>query len=650
MAFLTKLGYKPQISLAEVDEKVEEKGRSTLLKKTAVAGFCFGNIMLFSFPFYLGLQITENAFFFRLFIILNAVISLPVIFYCASDYWQAGVNFVRHRLVTLELPVLLGILALSVQSYVELFTGSGEGYFDSLSGLLFFLLTGRYFQEKIYQNLSFERDYKSFFPLWANKLLADGKKLNCLVTDLQKGDLIQVRNQELIPCDAVLLNGDAAIDYSFVSGEDEPVKVAAGEKVYAGGRQCGSSIELQVEKSCSSSYLTALWNKTESASRAATENLTAKLARLFTPAICLIALICGLAWLPVSVHMSTRVFIAVLIVACPCALALSAPYTFGFATRFLNKQGLYLKSSEFIEQLAAIKTVIFDKTGTLSSSASKVAKFEGMLTNDELAIAVFLCSHSLHPVSRHISQHFPSKSCEIEDLEEVPGSGIKALCNGREYRIGNASFTGAPQGEGTFVAIDGKVGGRFEFQSNYREGLGSMLQQLVKNYRLQLLSGDNEKEKPLLKKLFPVDIAMKFKQSPQDKMDHILSLENEQQRSLMIGDGLNDAGALKEASAGIAVTENFSNFFPACDGILAADSLNKLDGILNYCRWSMKLIRVNFALSIFYNIIGIYLAASGVLQPVVCAVLMPLSSISILILSAAGSWFGVRRYFSGDNQ
>ncbi len=255
---LTSIGYEPQILLDSEDKEPEKKTRSTLYYRVGVAGFCFINIMMLSFPEYLGIDLSD-AFLKRFFLYLNLVLSLPVFFYSAWEYFGSAIKGLRKKIVNIDFPISLGILVLFIRSAYEVLSVTGAGYFDSLTGLVFFLLIGKLFQEKTYGALNFERNYKSFFPLSVT-IKKEGKEKSIPVSKLMVGNRILVRQNEIIPADSILFNGNGKIDYSFVTGESKPVEKVSGEMIYAGGRQIGGAIELEVIKEVSQSYLTQLWN------------------------------------------------------------------------------------------------------------------------------------------------------------------------------------------------------------------------------------------------------------------------------------------------------------------------------------------------------------------------------------------------------
>ncbi len=256
---LQSVGYTPDISLA-TSAKPKPNKRNNLILKIAIAGFCFGNVMLLSLPDYLDADFSLSPTYRTFFSYLTLLLSLPVFFYSASSYFSGAIKGLRHRLLTLDVPIVLGLLTLFGRSSYEVFTQTGTGYFDSLTGLVFFLLIGKWYQNKTYQALSYDRDYASYFPIAVTRLV-NQQEVTTPLKDIQVGDQLLIRHQELIPADAILLRGEARIDYSFVTGESEPVEKVSGDYLYAGGKQQGGPLTIELRKPVANSYLTDLWNQ-----------------------------------------------------------------------------------------------------------------------------------------------------------------------------------------------------------------------------------------------------------------------------------------------------------------------------------------------------------------------------------------------------
>ena len=263
---LASIHYVPEITLDKLDKKTTKTGNTDLLLKIGVTGFVLMNVMLYNFSEYVpGGEFLEDNFK-RFFGWLSLILSLPVVFYSSNDYFLSAIKNLKHKIISIDLPIALGITTLFLQSAYDVITGSGIGYLDSLAGLVFFLLVGKWYQSKTYQALSFERDYKSYFPVAVTKVEGN-KEIIIPLEKLEAGDRILIRNQELIPADSKIVKGDGNIDYSFVTGESMPISKKEGESLFAGGRQVGSSIVLEIIKDVEQSYLTQLWNQEKSADK-----------------------------------------------------------------------------------------------------------------------------------------------------------------------------------------------------------------------------------------------------------------------------------------------------------------------------------------------------------------------------------------------
>lgn len=638
---LSTIGYEPLINLDDLENKKQKVVDRSQIYRIGVAGFCFGNIMLFSFPEYFSLGSSAESGFSGIFSYLNLGLSLPVFFYCSLPYFRAALQGLRQRFLNIDVPIALGILIMFIRSSYEIISATGAGYMDTMAGLVFFMSLGRYFQNKTYDTLSFERDYKSFFPI-AVLCRRNGVETTIPVSALKAGDKIIIRSEELIPADSLLIKGQANIDYSFVTGESAPVPRKYGELIYAGGKQKGSAIELEVIKEVKQSYLTQLWNNDAYHGKndeSQFQLLVNRISHYFTIVIVGVALAALAFWLfkgnPLYAWNS---FTAVLIIACPCALAISSPFTLGNILRMFGRNSFYLKNYSVIEKLAKADTIVFDKTGTLTQNDKAIVEFVGQLTPEQIVFVNSLVFHSTHPLSRLIVSSLNGLTrLPVKDFSEVTGKGINGIVNGVVVKIGSAGFVGAERGiddttqSRVYVSFDDEAVGYYSIHNSYREGLNKVIADLQKeSYRLIVLTGDHEGERLALGKIFDDKAELHFHQSPADKLSMIQKLQEEGRYVLMIGDGLNDAGALRQSNVGISISDDINNFSPACDAILDASRFSWLSRMLRIAKASRRIILGSFVIALLYNLFGLWFAVRGELSPIFAAILMPISSITII--------------------
>ena len=651
--FLTNLGYKPVISLETADKKEAAVDRSLTIK-VAVAGFAFGNAMMFAFPEYLNtgssvdFWLEEFAPFFRF---LTFLLSIPVVVYSASDYYKSAWFGLKNKIVNIDVPIVLGILVLFFRSVYEIATNYGPGYFDTLCGLLFFMLLGKIFQKRTYSALSYDRDYKSFYPIAVTKVDFGGQQQNILLSDIKVGDRILVRNQEIIPVDAVLINGEGNIDNSFITGESATITKNPGDKIFAGGKQIGSILELEVIKTVNQSYLTQLWNKEAfRKEELGLDTLVNQISKYFTFIILGITLLAGIYWYQIDFEKMFQVVSAILIVACPCALALSTPFTMGHIMRILGRNKMYVKDAHTIEKMAKIDTLVFDKTGTITYNKKANISFEGKeIAEFDLKNIKSLLKNSNHPLSKSLYEFLEVEDeyLPIENFKETAGKGYEATVRGKVYKIGSAKFTHQEAKSletAVYIERDGEFLGKFIFKNEYRDGLAEMAKEL-KDYKIHVLSGDNSSEEQTLKNLIPNITEMRFSQSPEDKLEYIKSLQDQGKKVAMLGDGLNDAGALKQSNIGIAIADDTNSFTPSSDVIMNGGVLTKLHDYFALTKDAMIIVKLTFGISFLYNVVGLTAAVLGEMSPLFAAILMPLSSISVVAFTSLSTWLRSRKYF-----
>ncbi len=729
---LDSIGYAPQLNLEHLGVKAPKTGNARLPLKLGVAGFAFGNIMLLSLPEYLAGGMDLSPGFKTFFAWLNLVIALPVLFFSAQDFFISAFRSLKQKFLNIDVPIALGIVALFGQSLFEIVTQTGPGYFDSFAGLIFFLLIGKVFQQKTYAALSFERNYKSYFPISVTRIEESGEQ-SIPLTQLKINDMIRVRNGELIPADALLLSENGAVDYAFVTGESDPVQHKKGEQILAGGRVHGKALRVHILKNVSQSRLTQLWNHDvfKTAKNSALNSLSNVVAKYFTITILAIATIAAVFWAFLKPESAISVFTAILIVACPCALALTVPFTFGHAMRIFGRNHFYLKNADVTESLAKVDHVVFDKTGTITRNNQSRAVFVAApdspenLSDFEKQVVASVASNSSHPLSAQIvSALSVNDFLKNSDFQEMPGRGVVGLASGSSVKLGSAAWvaenfdtsrvefsnkhlknesfrekqqcaeptpTPSPEGnlrdrfavaqfhsrEGSGVgkptlsntpnsrylteniqnenssetrvhlAIDGHYRGYFRIQHAWRGGLKNVIAALKDQFAVSLLSGDAPRAINELRKIFGKareTETLRFEQSPEQKMAFIHDLQKRRgEKILMLGDGLNDAGALKQSDVGVAISEDIHAFSPACDAILDAKRFRDLPKLLRFAKSSTNVVKAGFTLSFLYNIVGLSFAITGNLSPLIAAILMPISSITVVAFATGATQWRAKR-------
>ncbi|MBK8846158.1 MAG: heavy metal translocating P-type ATPase metal-binding domain-containing protein [Bacteroidetes bacterium] len=648
---LAAVGYEPAINLdTNRKEQTISANRSRIIR-IGVAGFCFGNIMMLSFPDYFSAGNLADDSLKYFFSYMSLLLSLPVFIYSASEFFIQSYRSLKHKQVSIDAPIALGIAAIFIRSVYEILSGTGTGYLDSGSGLIFFMLIGRWFQDFTFESLSFSRDYKSYFPISVTTLI-NGLEKDVAADTLKVGDRILIRQQEIIPVDAILQSNMANVDYAFVTGETNAVKHASGELLYAGAKNCGGMIECLVSREMAKGYITQLWSEhMQKNNESKFEKLVHLISKWFIVVTIVVAIVAAMVWWQQDRLRAINAFTAVLVIACPCALALSAPFTFGNMMRILAKSKIYLRSHKVIEQLADISYIIFDKTGTLTTSGASHVKYFGKeLSTHYQKLVYSIARQSSHPHSKAVANSLHQKEfLQVTSVNEQSGFGIAGMANGTAIKLGNKQWVGnsdanAPQGSCVHLSIENKYMGYFEINNKYRDGIADMISKLNDgSYKLALLSGDNDNEKENLQNIFGSKAGICFNQLPKNKRDFIKQVQDENYQVMMVGDGLNDAGALMQSNVGMSVSENTNAFTPASDTIIDASAIKHIPALLTYAKVSMRIIVISFIISLLYNVVGLSFAVTGTLSPLIAAILMPISTISLVLFTVAASSLYARR-------
>jgi Cu+-exporting ATPase len=568
--------------------------------------------------------------------VLNLALTVPVLLYSASDYLRGAWRALRGRHISLDVPVALGLIVLFGRSAADIAASRGPGFLDSFAGLVFFLLIGRLFQQTAFERIAFDRSVRSFLPLAAYVERGDQAVLTS-IDRLSPGDVLRLRPDEIVPADAVLLDASARVNNAFVTGEQATIGLAAGESVQAGCRIVEHAARFRVDRAVSHTRLAQLWANPVFRRRKVPhlQQWSSRFGAWFTAAAVGIAVAGAAAWWP-DLRMSAEVATAVLIIACPCAFTLAAPITVGTAMGVLGRAGLYLKDAAVATDLSRIDTLVFDKTGTLTT----VDVSDGTRGDEGVGprLVRALAAHSVHPASRAIAGT-AVEDAVVSEVSEEPGLGLKGLVNGHQVALGSPRFisreTGREVGDEAGVAwytIDSGLPQRVPVPSITRPGVESAVQSLSRECETWLLSGDQPSANASgWRRLF--GDRVRFRQSPEDKLDHVTGLARDGRRVLMVGDGLNDAGALAAASVGVAVSDDTACLVPACDAVIEGRRVRTLPALIAYARRIPRVIAVCFGVSVVYNVFGLGLAVAGALTPMASAILMPVSSLTIVALS-----------------
>lgn len=646
IALLRNIGYGPQLT-GSANKQNRKKVDRMLYVRLGVAGFCFGNTMFLSFPEYFGATLEDDTLV-KGFILLKVLLALPVVFFAARIFFASAWAGVRSRSVNIDQPIAVGILALFLQSLYEVAAQIGPGYFDSLAGLVFFLLIGRWFQDFTYQALSFDRDLDDFLPLVVLRRNG-GTEEHVGVAALNPGDTIIVRDQELVPVDAILRQGTGRIDNSFITGEPLPVRRAIGETIKAGGRQRGAAIELEVLRPFAQSHLKRLWEEQRAtgSERPLMPRTMDLVARRFIVAVFTISAAAAVYW---GLHEPERIWpvvAAVLIVACPCALALSMPFAYGHTIRLLGRNGLFLRDADVVERMASVDAVVFDKTGTLTAREAWGVRFEGApLSAHEQALVRSLARHSTHPLSAVLYTELKTPLIDAVDVADTPGEGVGGTLRGVRTTLGNPGFSKAPampqaNGEAyVYLALDGVYRGRFAIRKKARAGMAESVLDIARHATTYLLTGDTSVDAGTARMFTPGNMISGC--TPPEKARFVNELRHTGRTVMMVGDGLNDAGALQQSNVGVTVSESSAALTPASDAIIGADALHKLPRMLRLSRKAHRIVLTSLVLSLAYNVVGLSFAVSGNLTPIIAAILMPVSSVTVVAFVSIAVWRAAR--------
>ncbi len=631
---LDRIGYEAhELDPAALSATAADRQGRDILMRIGVSGFAMMNIMILSVAVWSGAEAATRDLFHW----ISGAIALPTVAFAGRPFFASAWRALRAGRLGMDVPISLALILASAISVFETAQGGRHAYFDAAVMLCFFLLVGRYLDYRTRAIARSAAEELTALEVPRAVALVGGQETAVAVADLVPGDLILVRPGARVAADGIVVTGTSEIDRSLLTGESLPVQAAPGLALSAGEVNLTGPLTLRVTaagRDSSLARLTALVAAAESA-RGRYTSVADRASRAYAPVVHLLALASFGGWLGVTgdARLALNVAAAVLIITCPCALGLAVPAVVTAASGRLFRRGLLIKDGTALERLANVDTVVFDKTGTLTLGMPQVAAPEAL---DPAArpVAAALAGASAHPLSRALAAALEGVGpAAVEDLREVPGYGVEGRWQGQMVRLGRADWIGtdeAAPGPASWLRIGDRVQ-RIDFTDRLRSGAEACVAALRRRgLRVMLLSGDNAGA--------VADIAVRLGISewragvlPQEKAAAVAELSRDGAHVLMVGDGLNDTAALAAAHASISPASALDAARVASDMVLLGSDLAPVAEAVGVARSAARRIRENFALSVLYNIVAVPFAVAGFATPLMAALAMSLSSVSVTL-------------------
>lgn len=636
-ASIGAIGYTAVLPADTIDQPGEEM--AGLLRALAVAGFCSMNIMILSVSVWSGADpSTRQALH-----MMSAALALPAVIFSGTTFYRSAWRALSHGRVNMDVPISIGVLLSFGLSLYDTFVEGRQAYFEASTSLLFVLLVGRTLDHLMRKRArSAAAALADMMPKGANVVRADGRIDYVPLNEIGPGTRTLIAAGDRIPADGTILAGISELDRSMLTGESRRERVAPGAQVRAGDLNVGHPLTVEATAAPEHSTLAELRRMLEAVEdgRSAYRTLVDRAARLYAPVVHGLSVFAFVIWFLFTrdVHLSLTIAISVLIIACPCALGLAVPMVQVVAARRLFKHGIVARDGSALERLAEIDTVVFDKTGTLTQYDPVLAA--GSWNEPlEFSLALSLARFSSHPMSKAIVDYASPGNAEIlslEDVREIPGNGLEATFRGERYRLGRAAWAAGedaldPNSPSKVVlARGGEVLASFLFGERIRAGSVKAVQFLKdRGIAVQLLTGDVPEAANAVARELGID-EVNAAALPKDKAEIVEALQHRGRKVLMIGDGINDALALKTACVSMAPASGSDIGRSAADFIFLNGDMDGIRVAMTTAGRAAMLIRQNFALAIVYNVVSIPLALSGYASPLIAAVAMSTSSILVV--------------------
>ncbi len=627
---LNNLGYKPHpLKRNQSTHDFRKKEDRKMLLKIGIAGAGAGNIMLYAVSNYAGAPVNLS----KIFNVISMIFAMPVFFYSATPFYQTAWNALKNKTLSIDVPIAMSLIMGVIMGVYNLITGVPDNYFDSLTALVFLLLLSRYFLNKI-QNDGLTANDLNFFYEGNSVLKKEGSGFVEIHPQfLRAGDIIKVGSNEMIPADGKILEGESLINSSLLTGESRPENVKADSEVFSGTINLTNEILISVERTKEDSRIGKILKAVESGwlQKSHIVDLTNMISKYFTAAVLLLS---GALFVYMyshgTAHAALDKALTLLIVTCPCAMALATPMTLTRTLSRSSRKGMIIKNNEVIEKLSHIDTVFLDKTGTVTYGMLKVDTFN-ILKQPQISVYSIITSlekFSTHPVATALKEFAvtmdKTADLDVQNYIEVPGIGVKGEINGRIYEIRNGKIFENDEVVASFSLLD-------HIRPDSQQAVKN-LQSM--NVNVAMISGDQKE----IVQAIATDAGIKkdnmhSEMSPEQK----LAMIEKTPHSLMVGDGANDAMALSRSYVSVAVLGSLDISLRAADIYLTTAGIAHIPDLITISKETMKVIKRNLILSALYNLLSVYAAFAGFISPLTAAIIMPVSSLTVLISTLIGT-------------
>jgi len=642
---IARLGYTPCPHTEDEAERIATEERHRTLRRLIVAGLGMMQVTSYAVALYMGAFQTMDPGIEQFLRLISLLVATPVVLYSGSPFFAGAWRDMKTRSPGMDVPVALAIGGAYAASVWNSLTGQGEVYFDSATMFVFFLSVARYLElAGRHRVLGLTDAFARHIPRVATRIV-DGRYREVGVMELVPGDLVLVRPGQAFPADGILEAGIVHVDESLLTGESRPVLKQAGDRIVAGGINQRSAATLRIDRVGANTALAQISHLMTAAQREKPRlvQLADRVASRFVTGVLFAAAVVGAAWWAVEPDRAFAVVLAVLVVTCPCALALATPAAFTVASGALARRGFLLRRAGAIEELDRVTDVLFDKTGTLTDRNIMLRRVEtyGWVTEDRaLGIAAALEAHSEHPLASAFKNHKIADG--VSNVTAYPGEGLEGLIHGRRYRIGTGGFIAAltssadpnrmvanPATQNVFLGDENGVVARFEIAESVRVGAVDAVATLAgRGIRSMIASGDRPQPVRMLAEQLGID-TYRAELRPADKLSLVRDLQAQGKTIAMVGDGINDSPVLAGANVSVAMGSGTSLAQHSADCVLLSENLTTLIDAFDVARRTMVVVRQNLAWALCYNLVALPLAATGVLTPWMAALGMSASSLIV---------------------